>query len=299
MSVSKKIKSIKNSVLNSIHNIHSIFALCALNFRNYSDNVLSNDPNIIVSLTSFHKRFDQLHLTIRSILTQKFSAPYSVHLILSKADIDIAGGVPKEIMALEKYGLKIIVVNEDLRSYKKLHYTLKDYPEKIIVTADDDVLYPKNWLTGLYEKWRKYPSCVVCYRGHFLAFKKSGEFYPYAQLMKNPMKLKRSTPSFALMPTGVSGVLYPPGLLSDFATREELFTEYAPFADDIWYKLSSLATDTKCVQVKFYNVHFPHLRGSQDNALNKMNVAQSLNDEQLKKCYKVFPEILDKIKLKI
>ncbi len=40
---------------------------------------------------------------------------------------------------------------EDIKSYKKLIPTLKKYPDAIIVTADDDLIYDNKWLEQLYN----------------------------------------------------------------------------------------------------------------------------------------------------
>ena len=44
----------------------------------------------------------------------------------------------------------------DIRSYKKLIPTLKRYPDDIIITADDDILYPCNMVSDLYDTYTKY-----------------------------------------------------------------------------------------------------------------------------------------------
>ena len=36
----------------------------------------------------------------------------------------------------------------------------------MIVTADDDTLYPEDWLKNLINVHNNYPNCVVCYRAH-------------------------------------------------------------------------------------------------------------------------------------
>lgn len=39
-------------------------------------------------------------------------------------------------------------------SYKKIIPSLKEYPENIIFTCDDDIFYPKGWLKDLYEDYK-------------------------------------------------------------------------------------------------------------------------------------------------
>lgn len=55
-------------------------------------------------------------------------------------------------------------MKKDIRSYKKLIPILKKYPNKIIVTADDDVIYKKDWLERLYKDHLKYPNYILVHR---------------------------------------------------------------------------------------------------------------------------------------
>ena len=48
-----------------------------------------------------------------------------------------------------KNGLEIRFV-KDIGSYTKAIYAFKEFSESIIVTADDDIFYPKDWLKKLY-----------------------------------------------------------------------------------------------------------------------------------------------------
>jgi hypothetical protein len=49
--------------------------------------------------------------------------------------------LPIKVTELVNYGLSIMWVDKDIKSYKKLIPTLKLYPNDIIITADDDLYY--------------------------------------------------------------------------------------------------------------------------------------------------------------
>ena len=55
---------------------------------------------------------------------------------------------------------------EDIKSYKKIYYTAKEYYDYRIVTADDDFFYPSTWLEELDDVHKKNPNTIVCHRSH-------------------------------------------------------------------------------------------------------------------------------------
>ena len=111
------------------------------------------DADYIVSMTTYHKRFGYAHLSIESILSQDCPYGFETRLYLSRIDIAKNGGtIPEKIERLTEKGLRIFVEDEDIRSYKKLIYALRDNPAQTIVTVDDDVIYPKGLLSSLIKK---------------------------------------------------------------------------------------------------------------------------------------------------
>lgn len=237
---------------------------------------------LIVSLTTYHKRLSIVHLTIESLMNQS-RYPNKIILWLAKEDL---GGVevPNKITRLESRGLEVRVVDENIRSYKKLIYTLQEYPQSKIITCDDDVIYPTNFIEGLYQKNKSYPKHVIAYRCTLMSKTTGSSFYPYLQWAR-PIE---STPSFDLFPTGVGGILYPPNSLNEIVLNKELFLDLAPFGDDIWFKAMALLNKTKTVTVNNELINFPLIKGSQDDALWHSNVLENENDKQLKKVFDYF-----------
>ena len=79
-----------------------------------------------------------IHFTLYSLLTQRLK-PDEVILWLSKEEFpNLEYDVPKKVIEFKQQGLTIKWVEENLKSYKKLVYSLQEYPDDIIVTADDD-----------------------------------------------------------------------------------------------------------------------------------------------------------------
>ncbi len=62
-----------------------------------------------------------------------------------------AGKLPESVQRLTTRGLEICYC-EDLKSHKKYFEAMKQFPQEIIVTADDDILYPENHLEKNYGR---------------------------------------------------------------------------------------------------------------------------------------------------
>ncbi|MCY1253775.1 hypothetical protein D9M68_148820 [compost metagenome] len=259
---------------------------------------VTDDADVIVSLTTYNKRFDYVHLTIESLLCQDASCAYELHLYIAAEDLKECGGtIPHNISRLRARGLKIFVLTENVKSYKKLVYAVGDSPAKTIITADDDVFYPKFFVRKLMDKAMEHAGCVVCFRGHFFSFEEDGSLAPYRNIIdRGSDDFMRTTPSLRLLPTGVSGVLYPPGSLDIMATDSEQYLSLAPSADDVWFKISTLAKRTRCVQVEPRNIHFLSVPNSQKFSLFNSNVSESKNDEQIRKCFDRYPLLLSMIR---
>ncbi|MBK4216366.1 glycosyltransferase family 2 protein [Paracoccus caeni] len=178
---------------------------------------------LIVSLTSYSARFGTLALTLRGLLGQTVR-PDRVILWLDEGD---ETRLPEDVRALD--GLEIATC-PNWRSYKKIVPTLLAHPSAYIVTADDDVYYPAEWLAGLVDAAAS-GAAVACHRAHRVALNAAGQPAPYGEWAHNIDAPERSGLIFL---TGVSGVIYTPGVFHADVTRDDLFTSLAPRSDDVW-----------------------------------------------------------------
>ncbi|BAV48116.1 glycosyltransferase [Mesorhizobium loti] len=226
--------------------------------------------DLIVSLTSYPKRFETLHLTLRCLLSQTV-VPDRVVLWLTS---EHAAQLPPSVTDLKAHGLEIRFC-KDIRSYKKIIPALLAFPKAYIVTADDDVYYGQRWLEELVE--RAGESTIVCHRGHSVAFDDAGQIAPYSNWSYDVS----DTPNM-LFPTGVGGVLYGPKSLSPEAVDEDKFIELCPQGDDIWLFWMGRRVGSRYIKTQKRWVEFPW-KGSQDSALHLTNVGTGMNDEQIRK----------------
>ena len=189
----------------------------------------SSDRELVVSLTSFSKRFRHLHLTLDS-LSQQTIKPDRIVLYLTKEDAETT---TPEIKKRLSAAVELRIV-EDLRSYKKLIFALSEFPDADIVTVDDDLIYPPTLLEELVAG-REDDNTVICHRAHRVTMDATGAFLPYRSWDWDVQDEAARRPSVDIMPTGSGGVLYPPGALPPQARDKTVFLELCPRADDVWF----------------------------------------------------------------
>ena len=207
-----------------------------------------NGKLIVVSLTTYGRRIYDVHLVIESIMQQTLK-PNKILLWLDEAEFD-DNTIPASLNSLRNRGLEICYC-EDIKSYKKLIPTLRDYPNEIIITIDDDVIYPIDLVDRLYHQHVKYPNEVICTHAHIISFSSDGEFLPYELWPDPPTDRSRSSNSF--LPLGIGGVLYPPKCLHDDVFKKEIFMSLSPTADDLWFKIMALINGTKSRTTPIYD----------------------------------------------
>lgn len=221
----------------------------------------SQQHHCIISLTSISGRLGTLDKTIESLLAQA-APPHTseVRLYLSETpfllDAGCSGELTPELRDLElDHGPRFrVIFTHNIGPHRKILPILKETSElpppqrlrTLIATADDDTLYPCDWLASLVGAYQQY-RCVVGYRGRAARLnKKSGELLPYrswqTSITDNPSKLN--------VATGKDGILYSPLHLHPAVLNEAAALEYASKADDLWIKVHTLLAGTSTYIIK-------------------------------------------------
>ena len=75
-------------------------------------------------------------------------------------------GIPEGLLELARRNpvFEIRDYGRDIRSYRKLIPALRDFPDSVIVTVDDDVSYHRNMLKDLLLLHEKIPGAVLAHR---------------------------------------------------------------------------------------------------------------------------------------
>lgn len=240
------------------------------------------DKKIIVSLTSYPLRFYCLNQVIESILRQTKKADKIV-LYLSEAEVsEKESALPADFQNLLKNGsVEVRWVQKSLKPHNKYFYAFQDFSDDLVVTIDDDIIYPQNLIETLYNSYLAHPDCVSAMRVHVVATDLKNGILPYGcWTMEDNSHI--GEPSHRLFATGVGGVLYPVHLLDKSLLDENAIRETCLEADDLWLKFIELKSDVPVV----INQNFSNLTwipGSQEIGLCYRNCIDGQNDVQLKK----------------
>lgn len=213
---------------------------------------MENGEKVIVSLTSFPAAINYVVPTVKSLLAGKV-LPDKIVLYLTMSQFE-GKPLPSELVKLAEENPIFEIRNYDseIRSYRKLIPALKDFPNAVIVTVDDDTHYHPNMLKSLLDLHKQFPDHILAHRAKRMKlgrpYKTWNKYRWYHFLFKkNHSRLDN-------LFTGVGGVLYPPGAMKEEMLDESLFTKLAPTTDDIWFWAAAVANDTEIMPVPFgYN----------------------------------------------
>jgi len=243
-----------------------------------------NGVEVIVSLTTYSKRLYDVYLTIESIMQQSRKAN---RIILWLSDDLQEKELPMLLQLQQKRGLDIRYC-KDIKSYKKLIPALKQFPNDVIITVDDDVLYDVDMLDKLILAYLQEPNYVHYNRGHKMKADVNNKLKKYADWEWFATSMETSPLNF---PTGVGGILYPPSSLSHEVFNEEVFLKICPHADDVWFKAMALLNGTgakKCYTRNPKGEEYLENSNVQDIALYKINYEQNLNDTQIRAVFEKY-----------
>ena len=273
--IAERVMTLPRRAVKRAYTEFKVWQLKAINGRSKSRVVRHDGP--VVSLTSYGLRIDTVYLTIESIACGSLLPS---ELILWLDDEERSRSLPVTLQRLIQRGLSVRIC-ENYGPHKK-YFPYVNSQEKFavpLVTADDDILYPRNWLQSLTEAFERNPNVVNCFRARIVSFQ-GDRMAPYA---KWPL-CQSTKPSWRHLLNGVSGVIYPPRLLAALRTAGQAFEQCCPRADDIWLHANATRAGFKIQQIRKRPIHFPMIPGSQESALYFDNMASG-NDAQIAKTY--------------
>jgi len=231
---------------------------------------------IIVSLTSFPPRMPTIATCIESLKHQT-KQPDQILLWLSEDQFpERTANLPVELRALIDRQFQIRWVKGDLAPHKKYFYAMREFPNAIVVTVDDDVRYDKDLIAALYQGHLDCPLSVVAGRSNFIRFRQDGTLRAYDQWGYDHQHL-REAETFALLPTGIGGILYPPGSVPVEAFDIGAIEATCLHADDLWLKVMTAANGYP-VWMPQRKFDYRNIDGSQEAALWRGNAFQNGND---------------------
>ena len=246
---------------------------------------------VLVTLTTYPGRTGTVAHTVRTLLAQTYK-PDAVLLWLAEEQYPgREADLPEELLALRAHGLEI-KWTRDIRSFKKLIPALKEYPEDILVTADDDILYPEDWLEPLVKAHCRHPQQICSRRCHKIRMNKDGALAPYKDWQ---FEIGKTHARYGNFLTTGGGVLFPPGCFHGDVDREDLFTELCPRQDDIWFWAMVVLNGWK-IMLPANAYRLVNVEGSQEDALWEQNVNGGANDAALARMVERYPQLLETLR---
>ena len=240
----------------------------------------NKNKKLIISLTSFPKRFKTLNLTLITLITQSVM-PYKVVLWIYKKDYKY---LPRNILNLQNKVFLIKKLDKDTKSYKKLIPAILNFPKKFILTADDDVYYPYKWSEKIFDSYTSSKKEIIGHRGHFITFNKYHKMKPY-QKWKYNIKYEFSNKNIFL--TGVGGILYPPNSFHKDYNKDKIYTKICDNADDIWFHFMARLKNYKFKVLNYYNF-FYSWKSARSSQISIKLVNDGLNDISLSNMVKKY-----------
>lgn len=235
-------------------------------------------PRIIVSLTSFPARIEAVSKVIEQMLYQTVK-PDEVILWLSKEQFpEKESQLPENLLELKKFGAKIEWCDGDIKAYKKFLPALKKYPEDLLITIDDDLVYPIDLLEKLYDAHKRFPNAIIASRVHEIGIDENGKISSYRDWKK-----QIGTDTYKVREdwffTGGAGTLLPPHIFGEEIFNEEIIQELCPWADDIWLNIHAAMNRVPIVNIASNN-KLARIESTQAVCLQTINLEK--NDIQLK-----------------
>lgn len=253
----KSLNHVEGNLLFETHRVEMERSLLDSTESGITD-ILDCEAPLIVSLTSYGQRIEQVHLTIESLLRQTYKPN---RIILWLGENEQSKPLPAALELQTKRGLEVRYT-PDIGSYKKLIPALIEFPDSIIITADDDMIYDTSMIDRLARGHKRFPNCVITN----VALK----------ITQEPMRTwtlvdEYDVPDMNLLAIGYGGILYPPKVFAKEVTDRKLFMQLCPSTDDVWFRIMAIRNGTKMVRVQT-----PSSFGTKDTIANPETQKKSL-----------------------
>lgn len=247
---------------------------------------------ITASLTSFPARINYVYLAIKSLLVQSYK-PDRIILWLANEQFPDRN-LPKNLTELQKYGLEIRWCDDNIFGHKKYYYCLKEQKQnEVIITFDDDIIYPIDCIRRLIETYNIYPSCLVCERAQSLP--KDKNKYKNVGRWDTISDIATKVPSYSLCPSTGGGYLIPYNVYSKEMIDIELIKKYALKNDDMWCMFMATQNKTKFIKTRKYHRTFSVVKNSQEFQLSTSNIIENGAEDDFLKTIEAYPDAYNRI----
>ncbi|GGB51886.1 hypothetical protein GCM10011502_26300 [Oceanisphaera marina] len=194
---------------------------------------------MIISFTTISSRVDIVDNVVFNILNQSIEE-FELRLYISKEPWLLDKGItsiPHRLEKLKKDSRFKVIYTKNTGPYRKLIPALTEFwgTKKPIITIDDDVAYPNNFLETMTHA-QKIFDCPIAFRGREITLNSQNKILPYKKWKSSNL----AGASACKLPTGKDGVIYMPHHFSRDVLNINHALEIAKTADDLWFKWHTL-----------------------------------------------------------
>ena len=130
-----------------------------LKFLKSVNDIINLNEKVIVSMTSWKKRINNAHKPIEILINNTYK-PDKIILNLAIEEFPQKNlELPKSILRLFKFNnFEIFWVNKNNNVFKKLIPTINRFKNDLIITVDDDIIYPYDLIENVIKNFIKFGS---------------------------------------------------------------------------------------------------------------------------------------------
>lgn len=256
-----------------------------IDIKDLSLNKEPRDIKLVFTLTSFPDRIETVQYTLRTLFNQSMK-PDRVILWLAEDEFQNIE-LPQSIKDFQDVGLEVRYC-ENMYEHKRYYKLVPEQKEnELLVMFDDDILFPKYLVERLYDKWEKYPDCIVCERGQVMTLVDKRVMCPGRWPTTSAIGV--DNPSFRVMPSPGGGCIVPYNALHKDAVNPEIIDECALKVGDLWLMFMAVANDTKVIRPHKNHRTFIQYEDVQTVQIGRDSIYQGRYDKTFELLSKKYP----------
>lgn len=215
----------------------------------FDNNYVLHNNRIIVTMTSYPGRINNVAISIQLLLTKQTIKPDEIHLWLSIEEF------PNKENSLPKQLVKVINENDDVylhwlekniyvhKRHEIFKYTTdSDY----VFLIDDDVEYDPKLIETVLEKAKTYPNTIITYNKYaFHEYKGRTILYRDNRGEPGPFINKTRWCGQSMIPSAI----YPKEILSD--ENQKIRNNTSPVSDECWFQPWTIYYDIPIYECSF------------------------------------------------
>ena len=161
---------------------------------------------------------------------------------------------------------------------------MQEYPEDLVILADDDMFYPRDTIKKLLNMHRDNPNDICTMTAQVI----EPSFEAEPSLWRNPRLEEKFIHSDKIQIFTGSGSLYPPHVLDNNVFDADLIQKLCPYADDLWLTFMAYRKNTKISTAVPWRSFPVSIYGTAEGSLWYVNSAEGQNDDQWKAILEYF-----------